>query len=131
MRKKNYDVTKLMLVKTFAKKFVKKNGLVGVSRQYIETLLDKKKNKGFIAVDIDGVKFIHVTDPEIIEKPSSEQVKQVIANPPTSKAEKQKVNELLKNEDVAQELIKISEQLATKESVGKKETPSKNQLSMF
>lgn len=130
MRKKIYDVTQLMLVKTFADKYLKKNGGVGVSRQYIENLLEKKKNKGFYAVVIDGVKFISITDPKIIGKPSKE-IEKVVSKPPVSKQEKQKVNALLKNEELHKELVKISEQKATKESVGKKEEHSKNQLSMF
>ena len=130
MRKKNYDVTKLILVKTFANQYVKKNGKIGVSRQYIESLLDRKKNKGFEAVVIDGVKFISVTDPKVIGRASKE-VEQVVKTPPTSKEEKQKANELLKNEEYRKELIKISEQKATKESLGKKPDTSKNQLSMF
>ena len=119
-----------MLVKTFAEQYKKKNGGIGVSRQYIENLLDRKKNKGFEAVLVDGVKFITVTDPKVIGKPSVE-IEKVVANPPVSKEEKKKVNDLLKDEELREELIKISEQKATKESVGKKEETSDNQLTMF
>jgi hypothetical protein len=131
VRKKIYDVTKLLLVKSFAEQYVKKNGKVGVTRQYIENLIDRNKNKGFEAIDIDGVRFISVLDPKIIGKPSKE-IEKIVKNPPVSKIEKQKVNELLKNEELREELIKISEQNATKESVGKKAAPApENQLSMF
>lgn len=130
MRKKIYDVTKLILVKTFAEKFIKKNGQVGVTRQYIETLIDRKKNKGFEPVDIDGIRFISVIDPKVIGKASKE-VAKIVSKPPVSKIDKQKANELLKNDGFREELIKISEQKATKESLGKKTSTSDNQLSMF
>jgi hypothetical protein len=130
VRKKIYDVTKLMLVKTFADQFVKKNGSVGVTRQYIETLVDRKKNTGFEPVEIDGVRFISVIDPKTIGKPSKE-VEKIVSNPPVTKEEKQKVNEIFKTEGFREELIKISEQKATKESLGKKTPSADNQLSMF
>lgn len=130
MRRKIYDVTKLLLVKTFADLYVKKNGKVGVTRQYIESLIDRKKNNGFDPVEIDGVRFISVNDPKIIGKPSKA-VEKIVSKPPVSKEEKQKANELLKNEEYREELIKISEQKATKESLGKKTSTSDNQLSMF
>ncbi len=130
MRRKIYDVTKLILVKTFAEKFVKKSGTIGVTRQYIETLIEKKKNKGFEPVEIDGVRFINVLDPKVIGKASKE-IEKIVANPPVSKIEKQKVNELMKNDALRNELIKISEQKATKESLGKKPPTAENQLSMF
>lgn len=130
MKKKNFDVTKLVLVKTFAEQFIKKDGKVGVSRQYIESLLERKKNKGFESVLIDGVKFISILDPKVIGKPSKE-VEKVVSKPPKSKEDKQKANELLKNDDFREELIKISQQKATKESLGKKTDTSDNQLTMF
>lgn len=130
VRKKIYDVTKLMLVKTFADQFVKKNGNIGVTRQYIESLLERGKNKGFEAVLIDNVKFISVLDPKIIGKPSKE-VERIVTKPPVSKEDKQKANELLRNDGYRDELIKISEQKATKESLGKKPPTSDNQLVMF
>ena len=130
MRKKNFDITKLILVKTFADQYVKKNGKIGVTRQYIESLLDRNKNKGFEAILIDGVKFISVLDPKIIGQPSKE-IEKVVSKPPVSKEEKQKVNELMKNDNYREELIKISEKKATKESVGKKPDTSENQLAMF
>jgi len=109
---------------------MKKNGKVGVSRQYIESLLERKKNKGFEAVIIDGVKFISITNPKVIGLPSKE-VEKAVKTPPVSKEEKQKANNLLKNEEYREELIKISEQKATKESLGKKPDTSENQLTMF
>ena len=130
MRRKIYDVTKLILVKSFAQKFVKKNGTVGVTRQYIETLIDRKKNKGFEPVEIDGVRFINVIDPKVIGKPSRA-IEKMVAKPPVTKIDKQKANELLKNDELREELIKISEQKANKESMGKKTSTSENQLSMF
>ena len=88
MRRKIYDVTKLILVKSFAQKFVKKNGTVGVTRQYIETLIDRKKNKGFEPVEIDGVRFINVIDPKVIGKPSRA-IEKMVAKPPVTKIDKQ------------------------------------------
>jgi len=68
MNKKRYNITDLKTIHNFAAAYKSKKGGVGVSRQYIETLIRKGKNHDFELVKIDGIKFIYPKIEELIDE---------------------------------------------------------------
>ena len=67
--KKIFNIAELKTIHNFAATYKSKRGKVGVSRQYIESLIKRGKNDDFDLVKIDGIKFIYPFNPEeLIDK---------------------------------------------------------------
>lgn len=129
MAKKTYNISELKTIHNFAASYKSKRGKVGVSRQYIETLIKKGKNKDFELVKIDGIKFIYPTTEEIIDE-------EFLKN-----AERTERGKIIRPEDgeiVSDEPFTLDQTLYDKEQPAEiktkkkdKEEPLPNQLSLF
>ncbi len=133
MAKKTYNISELKTIHNFAASYKSKRGKVGVSRQYVETLIKKGRNKDFELVKIDGIKFIYPTTEEIIDE-------EFLKN-----AERTERGKIIRPEDgdynseiISDEPFTIDQTLYDKEipienkkNKKEKEEPLPNQLSLF